>query len=366
MTLTPPAPVGAVPSPPAAGTVGDSQHAPTPTRRTRVHRGARLAVGGILIALVALVAFAGLLLLKPVDLPGAAAAPNPTRTYAAAMARFEEVRLREAGENLIPACRSTLRDHGTRTERVIVLLHGYTNCPAMFEKLGEQLAAAGYTVYAPLAPEHGERDREHSTLADLTAEELIAYGNEAVDIATGLGDQVTVLGLSGGGAVTAYLAQYRDDVDLAVSVAPFLGLRQVPAPLTRAVINLADALPPIAWGIPESLASGGQYAPYAGLDNNTKSAAAYMRLGQLVLADAALNPHRAGRTETVVNEGDDTVNNDLADELTGRWRALAPDGTSDYRFPAALGLPHDLIGPDRADQRTAEVYPILLDIVARP
>jgi hypothetical protein len=50
----------------------------------------------------------------------------------------------------------------------------------MFEKLGEQLAAAGYTVYAPLAPEHGERDREHSTLADLTAEELIAYGNEAV------------------------------------------------------------------------------------------------------------------------------------------------------------------------------------------
>jgi hypothetical protein len=103
-----------------------------------------------------------------------------------------------------------------------------------------------------------------------------------------------------------------------------------------------------------------------GLDNNTKSAAAYMRLGQLVLADAALRPHRARRTATVVNEGDDTVSNGLADELTGRWRALAPDDTSDYRFPAASGLPHDLIGPDRVDQRTAEVYPVLLDIVAGP
>ena len=61
----------------------------------------------------------------------------------------------------------------------------------------------------------------HSSLASLTSEGLIAYGNEAVDVATGLGDKVTVLGLSGGGAVAAYLAQSRADIDLAVPVAPF-------------------------------------------------------------------------------------------------------------------------------------------------
>lgn len=359
-TLSVPPSVGA--TPPASHVAPGGQTAAASGRR-RLHRGVRLSLwtGGAIF--IALAVFAVLLLAKPVDLPGTPAAPSPTRTFAEAKARFEEVRLREAGEDLIPACRSSLRDHGARTDRVIVLFHGYTNCPAMFEKLGEQLAAAGFTVYAPLAPEHGEADREHSTLAELTAEELIAYGNEAVDIATGLGDEVTVLGLSGGGAVAAYLAQFRDDVDLAVPVAPFLGLRQVPAPLTRAVINLADLLPAISWGIPESLATGGEYAPYAGLDNNTRSAAAYMRLGQLVLADAALKPHRARRTVTVVNEGDDTVNNGLADELTERWRARAPNGTSDHRFPAAMELPHDMIGPDRADQRTTEVYPVLLDIV---
>jgi pimeloyl-ACP methyl ester carboxylesterase len=236
----------------------------------------------------------------------------------------------------------------------------------MFEQLGEQLFEMGFNVLIPLAPEHGEADREHSTLADLTAEELIAYGNDAVDIATGLGDEVTVLGLSGGGAVAAYLAQFRDDVDAAITVAPFLGLRQVPAPLTSALVNLADLLPPIAWGIPESLATDGEYAPYAGLDNNTRAAAAYMRLGRMVLDDAAATGHRAGRTVTVVNEGDDTVNNDLAEELTRRWRALAAGATDAYRFPASLGLPHDLVGPDRVDEQTSVTYPVLLDLIGRP
>ena len=114
------------------------------------------------------------------------------------------------------------------------------------------------------------------------------------------------------------------------------------------------------------MASGsGEYAPYASLDNNSRSAAAYMRLGQLVLADAAVHPHRAERAVTVLNEGDDTVNNGMADDVTNRWRSLAPGTTSDCRFPASLGRPHDLIGPARVDQRTAEVYPVLLDIVGR-
>lgn len=187
-----------------------------------------------------------------------------------------------------------------------------------------------------------------------------------MDVAAGLGDEVTVLGLSGGGVVAAYLAQAREDVDLAIPTAPFLGLRSVPTLLTSALINLADLLPPIGWGIPESMASGGEYAPYAGLDNSTRAAAAYMRLGRMVLDDAARNPHRAGRTVTVVNEGDDTVNNELGDELTSRWRALAPGATGEHRFPASLALPHDLVGPDRVDEQTSVTYPVLLGLVGRP
>lgn len=336
---------------------------PEPSSR----RWLRGALAVIVLALVSTAAVAGFLYLKPVDMPASIAAASPTTSFAAATARFESVARREAGEDLIPDCRSRLLTHGQRTAGVVVLFHGYTNCPAMFAELGEELLAEGYNVYIPLAPEHGESDREHSTLAHLSIEELIAYGNESVDVATGLGDEVTVLGLSGGGAVAAYLAQFRDDVDLAITLAPFLGLRAVPAMLTSALVNLADILPPFSWGIPEAMASGsGQYAPYAGLDQNTRSAASYMRLGRMVLDDAARHPHRAGRTVTVVNEGDDTVSNELADDLTSRWRSLSPGATSEYRFPASMGLPHDLIGPDRIDERTSDVYPVLLDLLGIP
>jgi hypothetical protein len=112
------------------------------------------------------------------------------------------------------------------------------------------------------------------------------------------------------------------------------------------------------------MASGsGQYAPYAGLDNTTRSAAAYMRLGELVLTDAADQPHRAGRAVIVLNEADDTVNNDLARRSLARWSELAPGTVTDYRFEVSLDLPHDLIGPDRVDQRTDIVYPVLLDLI---
>jgi len=336
------------------------------TPGVRQRRWPRRLLGALGVTLGIVVAFAAFLLLKPVDVPASLATTRPAASHDDAISRFAAMERREAGQDLLPVCRSKLLDHGARVERAIVLFHGYTNCPEMFEKLGETLFAAGYNVLIPLAPEHGETDREHSTLSDLTAEELIAYGDEAVDVAAGLGDEVTVLGLSGGGVVAAYLAQFREDVDLAIPAAPFLGLRSVPAVLTSALVNLADLLPPIAWGIPESMASGGEYAPYAGLDNNTRSAAAYMRLGRLVLDDAARNPHRAGRTVTVVNEGDDTVNNELADELTSRWRALAPGSTGEHRFPASLALPHDLVGPDRVDEQTSVTYPVLLKLVGQP
>jgi len=325
-----------------------------------------MAVLGVVV--VALAAFVAFLLVKPVDAVGATAAPRPTASFAEASARFGEVAQREeARGNLLPACRSKLLSSGARTARVVVLFHGYTNCPQQFEQLGEQLAAKGFNVYIPLAPEQGEADREHSTLGDLTTAELIDYGNESLDIAAGLGDRVTVLGLSGGGAVAAYLAQTRPEVDLAVPVAPYLGLPWAPEWLTPALVNVADLLPPIGIGTSESAASGsGTYAPYASFDNNTRSATAYMRLGLITLAGAAGSPPAAGRTLTVVNEADDTVNNGTIDRLAGRWRSFAPGSTDEYRFPAALKLPHDLVGPDRVDQRVSEVYPVLLDLVGEP
>ena len=314
------------------------------------------------------VLFAAYLFLNPVGVANPAGAARPTSSFAEATARFDEVARREAARpDLLAECRSKLLTNGASTNRAIVLFHGYTNCPQQFAQLGEQLAAEGFNVYIPLMPEHGEADREHTSLGALSAEKLIDYANESADIATGLGDRVTVLGLSGGGTVAAYLAQFREEVDFAVPAAPYLGLPWAPNWFTPALVNLASILPPIGIGTSASAGSGtGTYAPYAYYDNNTRAAVAYMRLGQVTLADADRHPHRARQTLTVVNDADDTVNIPTIDVLTGRWRSLAPDATGERRFPASLKLPHDIIGPDRVDQRIAEVYPVLLDLIGSP
>jgi hypothetical protein len=40
------------------------------------------------------------------------------------------------GPNVNPACRTRVYTHGARTERALLLLHGFTNCPQQFDALG--------------------------------------------------------------------------------------------------------------------------------------------------------------------------------------------------------------------------------------
>lgn len=337
-----------------------AQTAGGPARPNAWRRRALLVLrvlGVVVLILGVLVVY---LLVKRVDHPATAAAPDPARTFDDALAKFAGVAAREASEDLNPDCRSRLITSGQRSDRAIVLIHGYTNCPAMMARFGQLLADAGYNVYIPLIPDHGGSDQRRSTLAALTTEKLMSFGNESLDIATGLGEKVTVFGLSGGGIVAGYLAQTRADVDLAVLVAPFLGPKGVPAWATPGLINLADLLPPI--GVLSPDAGDGTVPTYESLDTNTKAAAAFMRLGDLVLAQAATSPRAAVRSITVTNAADDTVNNELADELTRRWQSRSP-GTSAYMFAADLEVPHDMIGPDRADQKTDLSYPILLELL---
>jgi esterase/lipase len=68
----------------------------------------------------------------------------------------------------------------------VVFFHGLTNCPAQAAELGARLFELGYNVYLPRIPQHGDADQMSTILANLTAEEMIAVGNEATDIAQGL------------------------------------------------------------------------------------------------------------------------------------------------------------------------------------
>ena len=129
---------------------------------------------------------------------------DPTGSYEEALARIEAIQLDEdARGDLNPVCHTTLMTHGERTEDVIVFLHGFTSCPDQFVELGKQFYERGYNVYIPRTPHHGLADLMTDDLINLTAEESIAFASQSADIAQGLGERVTVSGLSGGGTMTA-------------------------------------------------------------------------------------------------------------------------------------------------------------------
>jgi alpha-beta hydrolase superfamily lysophospholipase len=317
-------------------------------------------VGAAIIAVVA-----GYLFLKP----AAVALPTGSGTAAAswdeAVARVHAIQSEEAADpTILPECRTRLYDHGASTADVVVLFHGYTNCPKQYDVLAQELADRGNTVLVPRMPHHGEVPGTPGLLDSLTGEQVVAHADATMDIADGLGDQITVFGLSGGGAVASYIAQFRPDADRVVTAAAFLGIPSVPGWLTPAAINAIDLAPPIDQRDPApDEATRGAY-PHGASDTSTHGAAAYMRAGQTVVDAAAKQAPKAGRIVVVVNDADTTVNNGMVDDLAQRWAKLAPDRTSVYRFDASQHVLHDMITPDRDGQQTDLVYPVIIDLMS--
>jgi pimeloyl-ACP methyl ester carboxylesterase len=318
-------------------------------------------VGGVLLVGILLV------LLLPAGAAPYGRAPAPAESYQEAVARFEQVTAAEAANPRVRSdCRSRLLDHGEATRTVVVLFHGYTNCPKQYDQLAEQLQALGATVYVPRAPFHGEDPANHSPLASLHAEDLETYANNALDLAAGLGDRVVVMGLSGGGTVTSYLAQTRPEVDLAIPISAFLGLPSVPEPLTPGLVNATAVLPVIDARDPNPDEARRGAFPHGFADTSMQGAAAYMRLAQAVLAQANTTAPAAARVTTVVNDADTIVNNPMIESLAARWERQAGDAVETVHLDAALGLIHDLVTPDRDGERIDIVYPRLLELVGQP
>jgi pimeloyl-ACP methyl ester carboxylesterase len=184
-----------------------------------------------------------------------------------------------------------------------------------------------------------------------------------MNVASGLGDEVSVFGLSGGGLVASYIAQYRPDADLVVPVAAFLAPPTIPAPLTGAALNAIELLPPIDNRDPAPDEAVRGAFPHGASDTSIQGAAAYIRVGQTVLRSASEMAPKAGRIVTVINDADTIVNNALIEDLAARWQASAPDRVQVRHLDASLGLLHDLITPDREGQKIDIVYPMLLDIL---
>ena len=255
-----------------------------------------------------------------------------------------------------PSGRSIFLGHGRRTPRVVLLLHGFTNSPLQFDSLGRILYREGDNVYIPRLPHHAEL--AHVTLSRLTAEELRAAADSAVDVARALGDSVVVVGLSMGGTMAAWIAQYRPGVRRVIMVAPLMALARIPAALDVPLANLAVRLPNVSRSDEPNHGE-----PDRELGWSSRAVGQILRLG-LAVQRASLRTPPATRDMTILLNGHDhTIAARPVLELGRRWREQGATVHA-YELSARLGLPHDVIDPRQPVRRPDVVYNVIDALVA--
>ncbi len=265
------------------------------------------------------------------------------------------------GPNVNPVCRTRVHTHGKRVERSLVLLHGFTNCPQQMDALGKQFFDRGWNVVIPRYPRHGYTDRLNNAIAELRAEHLIALASRSAEIGAGLGERLTIAGLSLGGILTGYLAQTREGIERAVLIAPMLGLKPVPGPVLGVASRLAPRLPNFyMWwdsSQKERLGPTYGYPRFA-----THAYAALFEVGRMLVRSARATAPRSGSTAVVTNAAEPRLDNRYTYRLIEAWRSHGAT-VETYEFPVTDHLPHDLVDPGNTYQQTALVYPVLTRLV---
>lgn len=265
-------------------------------------------------------------------------------------------------DRIFPQSRTALLEHGERRPWAVVLFHGITNNPEQWNVFAPQVFATGANVFVPRMPKHGYVDRMTTALSTLTADEVLASGYEAIDIACGLGDRVAVLGISVGALVCAHAAQFRSDVHTSVPVDPFFALLDFPYWLSRSAQRLFLALPNMMlWWDPRAKNSVYVHTGYPRFA--THGLMQSLRIGEATIAAARATPPKAERIVAIVNKKDPAVNNRVTDALVDAWRKRRSTGV-DLECMTDLPVNHDIVDPTNALQRIDIVYPRLLEALA--
>ena len=295
----------------------------------------------------------------PVSTSGLDDRPDRTGSYDDAVDRFDTITADEDGVVFDP-CRSQLLTHDAPTDVVVVLYHGLTNCPEQFLELGTNLFDDGANVLILRAPGHGRANASDNAIGSvsnagsLTAEKLRDYADDSMDIATGLGDEVRVMGLSMGGVLAAWTAQFRKDADRVVVLAPAINIPGTPSIATTAFMNLFSK-------VPNASLPGRSKLDHAYSGESTRGLAAMFTLARAMQDNSHTEPAKAGEVIVVINPDDDQVDADEVAGFANRWSQLS-DNITVHELPA-VGLPHDVIDEDQPAGNPELVYPILIALL---
>jgi carboxylesterase len=263
-------------------------------------------------------------------------------SYAQASERITAQAEAEANDSGIrPECRSYAMLHGDVTAKAVLMLHGYTDCPAQFTELAEHYYLQGYNVYVPLAPRHGTVDP--LAHAALTAQELVNYATTSMDIAAALGTEAGTVGISGGGDLATYLATERPaQVQRLLVISPFYrpAAGQAPAVVVK----------------PFTVLFGFRLVPDHFNGNGFSFAALSQYLRLAAITDTGT--HLPGlRSIAVVTSANDTfIDLRRARKVPGDIAATNHLPLVQFEIPAATGIGHDAVNPGGLGAEKPSLY----------
>ena len=316
----------------------------------------------VVILVILLVVVAGFLVyvtIKPLGAETLASDPDPATSREEALARWSEVEALD-DETIDERCRSWSMIHDEPVETTVVLLHGYTNCPYMFTRLGADLHEIGWNVIVPRYPYHGYVDKLSPDQGLLTAEDLVRVTDEAIDIAEGLGDRVVVGGLSAGGVAAAWAAQNRPEVDHVVGLAPMVNLRPIPDWFAPQVVNAVTSVPDIQyWWDPGRKEE--QPPDYGYPKLSSHAVAQLIRLGMVTLEQARTEPHTAEHVVLTTNPNDGAVKPGTVEAIVAAWQDNGASA-SVYEWPAEMNLGHNMVDDAVNSSKFEAIYPILMEL----
>jgi pimeloyl-ACP methyl ester carboxylesterase len=197
----------------------------------------------------------------------------------------------------------------------------------------------GHNVFIPRAPYHGLRSLRVSELAQLTPSDLRTYANEAVDIGCGLGDELILIGISGGATIAAWTAQNRREIDCTLLGVPFFGFYGLPDRLSFQLMKLLGRLPDFALKRPGELRR-----PWAYRGQSTHGVVAYLSLAGDVLDGSRQGIVPAGKMIIITTSGDKLANNDTTARLAKLWLRSGVEVVQ-FDFARELQVAHNSVDP---------------------
>jgi len=279
---------------------------------------------------------------------------QPAVSYETAMLLAQE--LQRADSMATPDGKSVLRVHGHRTPRAIVFFHGLTNSPRQYVALADSIYNAGDNVLVPRLPWHGLKGGTASNLGKMTADALRNVADASVNIASGLGDTVIVFGVSLGGDVAAWVAQFRP-VYRSVVASPALGLSHLSTTVQTPTMNLMLRLPNYSASDPPDT-----LRPDRTLGWSTRGVGEMLKFGTSVRRAADDKAPLARDIRVLANAGDATVNREAIDELVAHWQAKGAPVVY-YEMADTLKLPHDIVDPDEPTGNPKISQPVILALI---